>query len=74
MTTFLAPELALPRYLVPVAPRRESDLPTADLEPDPVRPAHARTVFDVLRTAFADELRGHAVPDDELIAWLHRRG
>lgn len=73
MTTLVTPELALPRYLVPIAPMRESDPPTADLEPHPVRPAHARTVFDVLRTAFADELRGHNVPDDELIAWLHRR-
>lgn len=74
MTSLLTPELATPRCLVPVAPIHESDPPTAVLEPPRARPAHAQPVFDVLRKAFADELRGHHVPGDELIGWLHRRG
>lgn len=31
----------------------------------------SRTVLDVLRQAFAAELNGHRIPDDELVAWLH---
>lgn len=33
--------------------------------------AAARTVLDVLRVAFADELEGQCIPDDQLITWLH---
>lgn len=31
----------------------------------------SRTVLDILRVAFADELEGQCLPDDQLVTWLH---
>lgn len=62
-----------------VAPRSTSASRTSDRDIDPraarpaanVDPATSRTVLDVLRQAFAAELNGHCIPDDDLVAWLH---
>lgn len=64
--------VAVRTTIAPTAPSNGTDVDDHGAHPAAPRQAvTSRRVLDVLREAFAVELDGHRVPDDELLAWLH---